>query len=105
MTTAHTNIIKNFHTLSETVQNKKIWKDRAHEYFDIIWERRNYVERNLLYKYLGEYLGTCPHMGQMTVSKCKLVVEWSIDVLNSCTKKEHEFGIHIHSLIEYPDYL
>ena len=105
MVTAHTEVMKNFHSLTPKVQNTKIWKDRAHEYFDVIWQQRKYTERNKLYEHLGNYLNRNPHIGSMKEGPCRRVIKWSIDVLNTCAKKEHEFGIHIHGLIEYPDYL
>lgn len=105
MVTAHTEIIKNFHSLPPKTQKQKIWKDRAHEYFDIIWERRGYVERNVLYEYLGNYLGKCPHISTMSPTVCKEVVIWSIDILNAATELEKTFGVNIHGIIEYPKYL
>ena len=105
MVTAHTSVLKNFHSLSLTKQNSKIWKDRAHEYFDIIWEKRKYVERNVAYDYLGNYLGKCPHMSNMSNTTCKETIKWSIDILNEAAKLERKFGMDIHGFIEYPEYL
>ena len=105
MVTAHTNVIKNFHQLSETDKEKKLWKDRAHEFFDLIWEHRGYVERNTLYKYLGDYLNRNPHISTMKPGPCKKVIKWSIDILNESTRIEKKFGIDIYNIIEYPEYL
>lgn len=91
--------------LTESVQNKKIWKDRAHEYFDVIWEHRKYSTRNELYGYLKLFLNRNPHISSMGPEACKRVIKWSIDLLNDCTNIERKYGINVHSKINYPVYL
>lgn len=105
---AHSSVIKNFQQLTESKQINKIWKDRAHEYFDLIWEHRRYTTRSNVYSSLSIFLNkssTTTHISRLSNTQCKRVIKWSIDILNECTKMEYNFGIYIHSLIKYPKYL
>jgi len=105
---AHSVVLKNFHSLTVSKQNSKIWKDRAHSYFDLIWEHRKYTSRTNVYKGLALFLGTSKkktHMSQFSNNQCKKVVKWSIDILNKGIEMEERFGEFIYPKIDYPDYL
>lgn len=109
MTSVNISTIKNWNTFTETQKNKKIWKNRAHLFFDMIWEHRGYVSRQDAYIGMSNNFGIskcAAHMNNMTVTRCKEVIKWSIDVLNECREYELSLGIdNYYSHIDYPVYL
>ena len=101
-------IRKNWKHLSVKHQNRAIWKDRAHQYFDLIWQHRHYAERNDVYISFQMFLGISAsdsHMKNMSNNMCKKVIKWSIDILNGGMMIENRLGVSVYAFVEYPDYL
>jgi len=101
-------IIENFDKLPERLRNKKMWKDLAHEYFDLIWSVRKYSTRAKAYRALSEYLGKPikqTHMSKFTNTECKEVVKWAISILNHGNRIDMMYKNHDWGFVKTPEVL